>query len=81
MNYLSNTDIQSRLASAPEYQKSALTGLRVAQISEIGQTLETLVKSDGGVRRESVNTITPDTVIARNPEPIGNQCEWHPSIQ
>ena len=67
MKYLENSTISALIASAPAYQKTALTLLRLPIPAELGSALETWVKDGEGVRRESINTISPDSIIARNP--------------
>lgn len=67
MKYLDNPTVAALVASAPAYQKTALTQLRLPTPAEHGSPLETWVKEGDGVRRESTNTIAPDSIIARNP--------------
>jgi hypothetical protein len=62
-----------------EYRKSAKTLLRLPENDEIGMPLITLVKNTfGEIQVESVGKIQEDSVIARNPEPIGDEIfnEW-----
>lgn len=63
IEYLKNEEIKKRLEDAPQYIKSAVTGLR--KIS-----FETYVKDGNSVRLEST-AFLPGVVIGRNPGVIG----------
>lgn len=71
IEYLQNEEVKSMINEGETYQKSAKTGLRNPQVSELGNTFNTYVLKDGALRVESTNTVTEDTVMARNPGIIG----------
>ena len=71
IEYLQNEDVKALIDNAPSFQKSALTGLRNPQLSEMGQEFTTYVLKDGALRVESKNTVSEDVVVARNPGVIG----------
>lgn len=71
IEYLQNEEVKAMIEQGGTYQKSAKTGLRNPQISELGNTFNTYVLKDGALRVESTNTVTEDTVVARNPGVIG----------
>ena len=68
---LQNEEVKALIDNAPSFQKSALTGLRNPQLSEMGQEFITYVLKDGALRVESKNTVSEDVVVARNPGVIG----------
>ena len=55
------------------YRKKEKTLLRLPKQNELDTVFITYVKAGSGVRQESINTITKDKVIARNPSVIGNK--------
>ena len=71
IEYLQNEEVKALIDNAPSFQKSALTGLRNPQLSEMGQEFITYVLKDGALRVESKNTVSEDVVVARNPGVIG----------
>lgn len=78
IKYLDNAVVAQQIANAPQYEKSALTALRVPRTDEIGQPLNTYVRSDttseGGLtnmRLEASNVVEADKIVARNPDSVG----------
>lgn len=55
------------------YRKKEKTLLRLPKQNELDTVFITYVKAGSGVRQESINTITKDKVIARNPTIIGHK--------
>lgn len=71
IEYLQNEEVKALIDKAPSYQKSALTGLRNPEPSELGQGFTTYVLKNGELRVEATNTVSEDVVVARNPGVIG----------
>ncbi|MCL6270964.1 hypothetical protein M3P05_13620 [Sansalvadorimonas sp. 2012CJ34-2] len=72
-------EIMQRFDNADNYRKSSPTLGRLPNASEIGQEFITWVSDgEGGVTKETTNTVTDSVVIARMPEPIaeGYYNEW-----
>lgn len=72
VNILENPLSAGAIATGQEYQKKAVTYLRLPFVEEIGTTLITYVKDveTGSVRKEGETVIYPGAVICRNPDPI-----------
>lgn len=79
IDYLQNEQVKNMIENAPQYQKSALTGLRKVKFT-------TYVKDGNSIRIESTPFL-PGVVIARNPGVIGElngqplYNEWPISIE
>jgi hypothetical protein len=64
---------KSLFNQAELFQKKTLTELRLPKQEELGNEIKTLVKVGDSVRVETVNFLTNETIIARNPAPILNK--------
>jgi hypothetical protein len=71
IEYLKNSSILRLLENSEEYQKNAITLIRLIKKEEVGQSFKTYVADENGLRVESTNLFTEDKVVARNQNPIG----------
>jgi len=55
------------------FHKKEKTNLRSVRPEELGQSFDTWVKTEDGIRRESQNVITSNRVVAQNPHPIAHE--------
>jgi len=65
--------LNTSIKTGHEYRKKEKTLLRLPAKNEVGKVFITYVKAGSSVRQESINTISENTVIARNPIVIGNK--------